>query len=75
MPGLLGSRFRRQRSVANACLVVGLSLWLFVHPATEGLKDSLHAFIGFLLGVSIALNLTAIRCRQRWQRSGAESVF
>lgn len=50
---------------ANLSLFTGLMLWLFVHPASHGLRDALHFACGLLLGVSIALNLHATRRRKQ----------
>lgn len=50
---------------ANLSLFTGLMLWLFVHPASHGLTVALHFVYGLLLGVSIALNLHAIRRRKQ----------
>lgn len=49
---------------ANLCLFTGLMLWLFVQPASHGLKDAVHFICGLLLGISIALNLHAVRRRK-----------
>jgi len=50
-------RARRRMALANISLVIGLLLWLFVHPAGQIEQNWLHAICGFLLGVSIAVNL------------------
>jgi zinc transporter ZupT len=43
--------------LANLSLAVGLLLFVFVHPAGQVERNWLHAVCGFLLGVSIAVNL------------------
>lgn len=48
---------RGRMALANISLVFGLLLWLFVHPAGQVERDWLHAICGFLLGVSIVVNL------------------
>lgn len=59
MPGFrnLPPRSRRQIAIANAALVVGLLLWLFVHPARPAAHSARDAAAGFLLGLSITVNL------------------
>jgi zinc transporter ZupT len=53
--------------LANLSLVAGLLLWVFVHPAGQIQRNWLDAVCGFLLGVSIAVNLlnlwSSSRCR------------
>jgi hypothetical protein len=50
-------------------LVVGLLLWLFVHPSGQIEKNWLHAVCGFLLGLSVTINLMGLvfarRCREK----------
>ena len=48
---------RGRMVLANISLVIGLLLWLFVHPAGQIEQNWLHAICGFLLGLSIAVNL------------------
>lgn len=50
-------RTRRLRAIANACLAIGLSLRLFVTPASPHLRDGLDALVGLMLGFSVAVNL------------------
>ena len=50
-------RTRGRMVFANLCLAVGLLLSVFVHPAGQIEQNWLHAACGFLLGVSIAVNL------------------
>jgi hypothetical protein len=65
----LDPRTRRLMAIANIALVIGLLLWLFVHPSSQVEKNWLHASSGFLLGLSITINLLALpfarRCRER----------
>ncbi|MFP5237738.1 MAG: hypothetical protein ACLGSD_17720 [Acidobacteriota bacterium] len=60
----MDSKTRNIMASANLCLVTALVLWLLVHPASHGFKDAIHFLCGLLLGVSIALNLHAIRRRK-----------
>jgi len=53
----LEPKARGRRFFANLCLVVGLLLWIFVHPAGTIERDCVHAICGFLLGLSITVNL------------------
>jgi hypothetical protein len=53
----LDPRARRRMLLANVSLVIGLLLWLFVHPASPIEKNWLHVICGFLLGLSITVNL------------------
>jgi ethanolamine ammonia-lyase large subunit len=54
--------------MGNVSLVVGLLLSAFVHPDSQIVRNWLHGICGFLLGISIAINLCAlIRCRRKKQ--------
>ena len=59
---------RRRVALANGALAVGLLLRLFAHPASAMALNWLDALVGFLLGISVAVNLfglrSARRCRQ-----------
>lgn len=58
-------KWRRFSTIGNACLVIGLSSWVFPQPHSESLRIVQHAGAGFLLGASIAMNLCAVRMRCR----------
>ena len=61
----LDPRARRRMVFANLSLAVGLLLWVFVHPAGQIERNWLDAICGFLLGVSIAVNLMNFWCSSR----------
>ena len=65
----LDPKTRRLMAIANISLVIGLLLWLFVQPSGQIEKNWLHATSGFLLGLSITINLFGLsfgrRCRPR----------
>jgi hypothetical protein len=58
---------RKHIVIANACLVNGLVLILFLHPSGTGPQCVVHALSGFLLGLSATINIFALirarRCR------------
>ena len=56
----LDPKTRRLLAIGNMSLVVGLLLWLFVHPSGQIEKNWLHAVCGFLLGLSITINLMGL---------------
>lgn len=60
---------RRLMVIGNFALVLGLALWLLVHPTGRFQKDWLDAACGFLLGLSIAINLYGLwfarHCREK----------
>lgn len=61
----LNPRLRRQMALANAALVLGLMLWLFVHPLGAAQRDVRDAIVGLLLGLSVTANLfAAIKARR-----------
>jgi hypothetical protein len=64
---LLDRKTRRLMALANISLVIGLLLWQFVHPYGQIERNWLDAACGFLLGLSIAINLIGLifgkRCR------------
>ncbi len=62
---------RRIVATANSCLVAGLMLLLFAHPASQLPLDVVHGVAGLLLGLCIGLNLTVVICRKRQPRVGA----
>jgi hypothetical protein len=62
----LDPKARRRVVLANLSLAVGLMLRVFVHPAGQMEQNWLDAACGFLLGLSITVNLFglwAFRCR------------
>jgi type II secretory pathway component PulM len=61
----LDSRTRRLMALGNACLAVGLMLYTFVHPSSQGARDLTQRFSGLLLGVSIWISLFALRFARR----------
>jgi hypothetical protein len=63
--GNLTPRSRRMLQIANACLALGLLLQLFVHPAGEIVRNTVHALVGALLGFSLVLNLFLLRQSRR----------
>ena len=50
--------------IGMLCLAVGLMLSMIFHPATALGVNSIHFASGFLLGLSIVLNLAGV-----WRRS------
>jgi len=52
-------------ALGNACLAVGLMLYTFVHPSSQGARDLTQRFSGLLLGVSIWISLFALRFARR----------
>lgn len=65
----LDPKAKRLIAIANLSLAIGLLLILFVHPSGNTGRNWLHAVSGFLLGLSIAINLFAFRfasrCREK----------
>jgi len=61
----LDRRTRRLIAVGNLATAVGLSLFIFVHPGGALERNCLHAVAGMLLGVSIGINLFALRFARR----------
>jgi hypothetical protein len=57
-------------SAGMACLAIGLSLQLFVHPEAGVKLNVVHAVFGFLIGISVVLNLKAVILTRRQQRGG-----
>jgi hypothetical protein len=62
---LLDRKTRRLMAIGNIALVIGLLLWLFVHPAAQTERNWLHAVCGFLLGFSITISLYGLRFARR----------
>jgi hypothetical protein len=61
----LDANTKHLMSIGNLCLVAGLLLWNFVHPSSQIQKDWLHGIYGFLMGLSITINLCALRFARR----------
>jgi hypothetical protein len=63
----LDAKTRRWLAKGNISLIMGLLLWMFIHPHGQTAKDWLDGVCGFLLGLSIAINLLGLwkarRCR------------
>jgi hypothetical protein len=60
--------------VASMCLVVGI-LWPYLfHPATLLGKDLSDGLRGLLFGLSIGINVMAIRLARRQSRGGGASA-
>jgi hypothetical protein len=51
--------------IANISLVVGLLLEQFAHPAGQMERNWLHGVCGFLLGLSITINLRSLILARR----------
>jgi hypothetical protein len=64
LPDRMDRKNRTPLAIANLCLGVGLMLWNFreyIHVD----RNWLHAACGFLLGLSITINLRWIVCTRR----------
>ena len=61
----LDPKARRRVVLANLSLAVGLLLRVFVHPAGQMEQNWLDAACGFLIGLSIAVNLFGLWSRRR----------
>lgn len=68
----LNPKARRLLAIGNISLVIGLLLWLFAHPSGQNERNCLHAVCGFLLGLSVTINLFGLwfgrRCRANASR-------
>ena len=62
---LLDKKTRRLMALGNISLVIGLLLWQFVHPSGQMQRNWLDAACGFLLGLSITINLYRLRIARR----------
>jgi hypothetical protein len=60
----LHPRSRRQMGMANAALMVALSLRMLAHPSGTAQVNLFDAAMGFLLGFSIIANLLVILRRR-----------
>lgn len=66
----LDPKARRRVVLANLSLAAGLLLRVLVHPAGQMERNWLDAICGFMIGLSIAVNLFglwACRCRRASQ--------
>ncbi len=61
----LDDKTRRIFAVGNVCLITGLTLNLFSHPASHSAQNIQHAAVGFLLVLAIVINLHTTRCARR----------
>jgi type II secretory pathway component PulM len=61
----LDPRSRHLTAGANAALVVGLLLWLFVRPEIKTGHAVLDALVGCLLGFSVTVNLRRVYVARR----------
>jgi hypothetical protein len=63
----LDPKARRLLAIGNISLVIALLLRLFVHSSGQIERNWLHAVCGFLIGLSITINLMQLvfarRCR------------
>lgn len=66
----LDIKTRRRMVLGNICLVIGLLLWLFVHPSGQIERDWVQGFSGLLLGISIGINLFGLRLARRCPPAG-----
>jgi hypothetical protein len=60
----LDPKTRRLVALANLSMAVGLVLFTFVHPSSQMAKNWTQGVSGFLLGLSITINLFALRFRR-----------
>jgi len=60
----LDPKTRRSLVLGNLCLAAGLLLWSF-HASIPIQQTWLHGVCGLLLGISIGVNLSAVRCARR----------
>lgn len=61
----LDSKTRRRMALGNISLVIGLLLWLFVHPSGQIERNWVQGLSGLLLGISIGINLFGLRLARR----------
>jgi hypothetical protein len=73
MSQLHSKKSRLMLSAGMFVLAASLILFTQVHPATSTAKDWLDGISGFLMGISIALNLGSILVARR-QRSSCASM-
>jgi hypothetical protein len=65
---------RALRALANFALFAGIALVYAVHSSGTIEKNWLEALRGFLIGLSIGINLLMIRLGRRSGRTTAENV-
>jgi hypothetical protein len=65
MPYRRDPRSRISLFIANISLVIGLLLSTFVHPANQIEKNWVHFFTGFLVALSVTVNLRALILARR----------
>lgn len=65
MSQLKSRKSRLMLSAGMFALAVGLILFNFVHPASHAGKDWLDGISGFLVGISIALNIGSLLIAKR----------
>jgi len=65
----LDAKSRRLLVIANALLVLGISMMTLATAAPEHLRPAIHAVMGFFMGLSITMNLHLI-WRTRHRRAG-----
>jgi hypothetical protein len=58
-------RTRRLLAISNLCLIAGLLLWNFAHPANPIQKNWLDGMCGLFLGFYITVNLCLLRFARR----------
>jgi hypothetical protein len=61
----LDPKSRRMLAIGCACLSIGLTLRILIHPSTPGTKIFVHVVVGLLIGLSIGLNLFALDLTRR----------
>lgn len=62
------SRANKLRALGNVPLLIGLLLWVFGLPTVTLKSTLLHVICGVFFGVSIAMNLWALRIAARARR-------
>lgn len=64
---------RKLVAVGMSCLVIGLVLPEFFHPASQSHLNAIHFVRGLFMGISLGLNLAAVivSARQRRLRTPA----
>jgi len=55
-------------AVGMSCLAIAITTPWFFHPATQLARNASHALCGFLVGLSIVLNLQSVRLSGRQRR-------
>ncbi len=70
----LDPKARRKIALGNACLIAGIVLSSFVHPASHFARLWTDALCGFMFGISITINLFVLR-RRRCRMKQIDSAF